>query len=95
MNQLFAAYATGKDNKELAAILGEAALTKLDRKYAAFAERFEAEYIAQGFDQNRSIEETLNLGWKLLEKLPKYELKRIRKEYLDRYYKNTDNLDSE
>jgi len=87
MNQLFAAYATGKDNKELAAILGDAALTKIDLKYAYFADEFEKRYISQGFDENRTIQETLNLGWKLLEILPKTELKRIRKEFIDKYHK--------
>lgn len=85
MNQLFSAYAQGKQSKELAAILGESALSDTDKKYAKFAEAFEKEYVAQGFTTNRTIEETLNLGWKLLKILPKTELKRIRDEYLEKY----------
>ena len=86
MNQLFAAYARGKDAKELMVILGEAALTDIDKLYAAFADRFETEYVSQGYDTNRSIEETLDLGWKLLSILPRSELKRIGDDMLDRYY---------
>ena len=86
MNQLFAAYARGKDAKELMVILGEAALTEMDKKYAQFADAFEREYVSQGYTTNRDIEETLNVGWKLLSILPKSELKRIKDEYLDRYY---------
>ena len=86
MNQLFAAYARGKDAKELMVILGEAALTAIDKQYAAFADRFEQEYVSQGYETNRPIEETLELGWKLLRILPRSELKRISDEMLDRYY---------
>ena len=85
MNQLFAAYAHGKESKELAAILGDSALTATDKLYAAFAEQFEKEYVSQGFEANRSIEETLNIGWKLLSILPRSELKRIKEKYLDKY----------
>ena len=88
MNQLFAAYARGKDAKELMVILGEAALTETDRQYAKFADAFEREYVSQGYRTDRSIEETLNLGWKLLRMLPRTELKRIKDEYLDLYYEN-------
>jgi len=86
MNQLFSAYARGKDAKELMVILGEAALTPTDKLYAEFAERFEKEYVSQGYTTNRTIEETLDLGWKLLSILPRSELKRISDEMLDRYY---------
>ena len=86
MNQLFAAYARGKEAKELAVILGEAALSATDKLYAKFAEAFEREYVSQGYDTNRSIEETLDLGWKLLGILPRGELKRIRESHLDKYY---------
>ncbi len=86
LNQLFAAYARGKDAKELMVILGEAALTSIDKLYAEFADRFEKEYVSQGYDTNRSVEETLNLGWKLLSILPRSELKRIGDDMLDRYY---------
>ena len=85
MNQLFAAYARGKESKELSAILGEAALSDVDKLYAKFAEAFEKEYVNQGFAKDRTIEETLDLGWKLLKILPKTELKRIRTEYIDKY----------
>ncbi len=86
MNQLFAAYARGKDAKELMVILGEAALTATDKLYAEFADRFEKEYVSQGYTANRGIEETLDLGWKLLRILPRSELKRISDEMLDKYY---------
>ncbi|MCH5160266.1 MAG: V-type ATP synthase subunit B, partial [Clostridiales bacterium] len=87
MNQLFSAYAQGKEAKELSAILGEAALSDVDKLYAKFAIEFEKRYIAQGFTSNRTIEETLDLGWELLGILPRSELKRISEEMLDRYYK--------
>lgn len=86
MNQLFAAYARGKDAKELMVILGEAALTDIDKLYAKFADEFEKQYVSQGYNTNRSIEETLDLGWKLLSILPRSELKRIDDKYLDMYY---------
>ena len=86
MNQLFAAYARGKDARELMIILGEAALTDMDKKYAEFAEAFEREYVSQGYDANRSIEETLDIGWKLLHILPRSELKRIKDDMLDEFY---------
>ncbi len=85
MNQLFAAYARGKDAKELSVILGEAALSDVDKLYAKFADAFEKEYVSQGYETNRTIEETLNLGWKLLKILPKSELKRIKDEYIEKY----------
>ena len=85
MNQLFAAYARGKEAKELMTILGEAALSEIDKLYAKFADAFESEYVSQGYDENRSIEETLNLGWKLLSILPKGELKRIKPEFIEKY----------
>ncbi len=86
MNQLFSAYARGKEAKELSAILGEGALTEIDLKFARFAEEFEKQYISQGFTTNRTIAETLDLGWELLRMLPRNELKRIRDEYLDEFY---------
>lgn len=69
----------------MSSILGDAALTEVDKKYAEFADEFEKQYVSQGFDTNRSIEETLDLGWKLLKILPKSELKRIRDEYIEKY----------
>jgi len=86
MNQLFAAYARGKEAKELMVVLGEAALTDIDLLYAKFADAFEREYVSQGYNVNRDIEETLDLGWKLLQILPRSELKRIKDELLDEYY---------
>ncbi|HHW25250.1 MAG TPA: V-type ATP synthase subunit B [Clostridiales bacterium] len=87
MNQLFSNYARGREAKELMVVLGEAALTPMDRLYAQFADAFEAEYINQGYTTNRTIEETLDLGWKLLSMFPRSELKRIKTELLDKYYK--------
>ncbi len=86
MNQLFSAYARGKDAKELMVVLGEAALTPTDLLYAKFADEFERRYVSQGFENNRSIEETLSVGWELLKLLPRSELRRIREEYLVKYY---------
>lgn len=86
MNQLFAAYARGKEAKELMVVLGEAALTDIDKLYAKFADSFEHEYVSQGYLSNRDIEETLALGWKLLSILPRTELKRIKDEFLNEYY---------
>ncbi|MDR1066886.1 MAG: V-type ATP synthase subunit B [Clostridiales bacterium] len=85
MNQLFAAYAQGKSAKELAVILGESALSDADKTLARFADAFEKRYVSQGYDTNRSIEETLKIGWELLAMIPRSELKRIRDEYLDKY----------
>ena len=85
MNQLFSAYAKGKESKELAAILGDAALTPTDRLYAEFAEKFEKEYVSQGTTTDRPIEETLEIGWKLLKILPRSELKRIKEKYIEKY----------
>ena len=90
MNQLFSAYATGKENKELMSILGEAALSPTDLLYAKFADEFEKRYVSQGTDENRSIEETLDLGWELLSILPRSELKRIKPEYIDKYLPKKD-----
>ena len=86
MNQLFAAYARGKDARELMVILGEAALSDTDLLYAKFADAFEKEYVSQGYTKDRTIEETLEIGWKLLGILPRGELKRIDDKYLDQYY---------
>ena len=90
MNQLFACYARGKECKELAAILGDAALTEVDKLYAKFAGEFEKRYVSQGFDRDRSIEETLDIGWELLGILPRSELKRIKDAFLDKYYKKAE-----
>ena len=85
MNQLFAAYARGKEAGELMTILGEAALSETDRLYARFAEEFEQKYVSQGFTTNRDIAETLDIGWELLAILPESELKRIKPEMIEKY----------
>ena len=95
MNQLFSAYARGKECKELSAILGDAALTNVDKQYAKFAEEFERRYVSQGFDNNRSIEETLTIGWELLTILPRSEMKRVRDKYLEEYYDKYKKADTE
>ncbi len=92
MNQLFSAYARGKEAKELSTILGEAALTEIDKKYAHFADEFEKKYVSQGFNTNRSINETLDIGWELLRLLPRNELKRIKDKFLDIYYDKSEGL---
>ena len=85
MNQLFAAYAAGKEAKELMTILGEAALSETDKQYAKFAEEFETRYVSQGNNTNRTIEQTLDLGWELLSLLPRSELKRVKLEHIEKY----------
>jgi V/A-type H+-transporting ATPase subunit B len=86
MNQLYAAYARGKNSQELAVVLGESALTPLDLRYMEFAKRFEAQFITQKDSENREIEDNLELGWKLLGVLPRVELKRSRPEFVEKYY---------
>ncbi len=90
MNQLFAAYASGKEAKELMTILGESALSPTDLLFAKFADEFEKRYVNQGFEENRSIEDTLNLGWELLKILPRAELKRIKQDMIDKYLPRED-----
>jgi len=85
MNQLFASYARGKEAKELAVILGEAALTEIDKKYVKLSDNFEEVFVKQGEDENRTIEESLDIGWKLLTILPKEELKRIKDKFIEKY----------
>ncbi|MCG2796897.1 MAG: V-type ATP synthase subunit B, partial [Actinomycetia bacterium] len=84
-NQLFSAYARGKEAKELAVILGEAALTEEDKLYARFSDEFENRFVRQGEFEDRTIEETLALGWELLKILPRSELKRVKKEQVEKY----------
>ena len=86
MNQLFSAYARGKEAKELMVILGEAALTDIDLLYAKFADEFEKKYVSQGYRADRDIMETLDIGWDLLRILPRSELKRINEKFIDQYY---------
>jgi V/A-type H+-transporting ATPase subunit B len=86
MNQLFSSYARGKDAKELMVVLGEAALTPMDRLYAKFSDAFEEKFINQGFYEDRTIEQTLDIGWELLSILPKSEMKRIKPQYVEKYW---------
>lgn len=85
MNQLFSAYAAGKEAKELMTILGEAALSETDKKFAEFADAFEKRYVNQGNQTNRTIQETLDLGWELLSILPRAELKRLKLSEIEKY----------
>jgi V/A-type H+-transporting ATPase subunit B len=85
-DQLYAAYAEGEDLRDLVNIVGREALSERDNKYLDFADRFEQEFVDQGYDTNRTIEETLEIGWHLLSTLPKEELNRIDEEYIDQYY---------
>ena len=87
MNQLFAAYAKGREVQELSVILGDAALTEIDKLYVKFASDFENKYVRQGINEDRSITETLDLGWELLQLLPISELTRVRDEFLNKYYR--------
>ena len=102
MNQIYAAYTAGKEAKELSAILGETALSDTDKAFARFADLFEKQYVSQGFETNRPIEDTLNLGWELLSIIPKTELKRIDDKLIEKYLgdkekdsKNSENLENE
>ncbi len=90
MNQLFAAYARGKEAKELMVVLGEAALSPIDRLYAKFSDEFEKQYINQGFYENRPSEETRGRGWRLLSILPKSEMKRIKPQFIEKYWPKED-----
>ena len=85
MNQLYAAYTSGREAKELSAVLGESALSDTDKAFARFAEEFDNRYVNQGYYNNRSIEETLDLGWELLKIIPRSELKRIDIKLIDKY----------
>jgi V/A-type H+-transporting ATPase subunit B len=86
MNQIYSAYARGKNAKELAVVLGESALSEADVLFVKFSDAFEAQFVTQGEDENRSIEESLMIGWDLLAMLPKNELKRVRDAYIEKYY---------
>ena len=87
LNQVFASYARGREVRELALVLGESALTEIDRKYLKFADEFEKKFVSQGYEEDRTIIQTLDLGWELLSILPKEELKRIKQEHIAKYYK--------
>ena len=90
MNQLYAAYTSGREARELATILGETALSDADKAFSKFAEAFDEKYVNQGYYNNRNIDDTLDLGWELLKIIPRNELKRIRDEYLDKYLPTDD-----
>ncbi len=90
MNQLFSSYARGKEAKELAVILGEGALSEMDKLYAKFADQFEKRYIGQGETEDRTIDKTLDIGWELLTIFPKSELKRIKEVFIEKYYPKKD-----
>ena len=90
MNQIYAAYTAGREARELSTILGESALSEADKAFAKFAVAFDKEYVDQGYNNNRSIKDTLDLGWELLKIIPRSELKRIREEFLDKYLKQDD-----
>ncbi len=92
LNQLYAAYARGKNAEELAVVLGESALTPTDRLFVKFAQRFEAEFVSQDIYENRTIEQTLGLGWRLLGLLPRTELKRCKPANLDKFWRPSDEL---
>ncbi len=93
LNQLYAAYARGKNARELAVVLGESALTEVDRLFMRFADGFESDFVGQGEDENRTIEETLDIGWRLMGMLPRTELKRIRPENIDKHWKPSGNVE--
>ena len=86
MNQLYAAYARGKSAKELAVVLGESALSDADILFVKFSDAFEDKFVRQGEDENRTIEESLRIGWDLLGMIPKNELKRIKDTFIEKYY---------
>lgn len=86
-NQLFASYSAAQDARSLASVIGEDELSKTDRQYLAFGERFEREFLTQGQREDRSLDQTLDLGWKLLSLLPRSELSRMSDAVLDEYYK--------
>ncbi len=91
LNQLFAFYARGREVRELALILGESALTDVDKKYLKFSDEFEKKFVNQGYTEDRTIEQTLDLGWQLIGILPKEEMKRLKEEHIDKYLKSNDN----
>jgi V/A-type H+-transporting ATPase subunit B len=86
-DQLYATYAQGKDARALSAIVGEEALSETDRKFLKIANNFERKFVNQGTDENRSIEQTLDIGWELLSHLPESEMKRIKSEFITKYRK--------
>ncbi|MBU0586672.1 V-type ATP synthase subunit B, partial [Candidatus Micrarchaeota archaeon] len=93
-DQMYAAYATGRDLRSLSAVVGEEVLTESDRKFLKFADEFENRFVRQGPYEDRSIEQTLDLGWELLSMLPEEELKRVKKEYIEKYMKKNKSNDA-
>lgn len=89
-DQLYSAYAEGRDLRDLVAVVGEEALTKRDQKFLKFADEFENQFITQAKDEDRTIQDTLDLGWKLLSLLPKSELKRVKEEHIPKYLPDTE-----
>src|SRR5574344_895118 len=85
-NQLFAAYARVMDARSLASVIGEEELSPIDKKFIEFGKLFEQYFVNQGYNDNRSIEQSLDLGWKLISTLPRSELDRIDDALLDKYY---------
>jgi V/A-type H+-transporting ATPase subunit B len=94
-DQMYAAYAEGEDLRDLVNIVGREALSERDNKYLDFADRFEREFVDQGFDSDRSLEETLSIGWDLLSMLPKAELNRVDEEFIEMYYREDGAAESE
>jgi len=94
-DQLYAAYAEGEDLRDLVNIVGREALSERDNKYLDFADRFEREFVQQGYDTDRSIEETLDIGWELLSTLPRAELNRVDEEYIEEYYVDEERVEAE
>ena len=87
-NQLFSSYAKVGDARALASVIGEDELSPIDKKYLEFGKAFESRFVGQGPEENRTIEETLDIGWELLGMLPREELDRVDTKILDKYYKN-------
>jgi V/A-type H+/Na+-transporting ATPase subunit B len=85
-DQLYAAYANGREMRDLVAVIGKESLSEIDRKYLEFADAYEHEFVDQGYDDDRQIDETMDKAWKLLSALPKEELKRIDVKFIEKYY---------
>jgi V/A-type H+-transporting ATPase subunit B len=94
-DQMYAAYAEGEDLRDLVNIVGREALSERDNKYLDFADRFEQEFVDQGFDTDRGLEETLSIGWDLLSMLPKEELNRVDEEFIEEYYREDGSEETE
>ena len=86
-DQLYGLYAKAQDAKSLSAIVGAGALSESDKSYLKFGDDFESKFLKQEFYERRTIEDTLNIGWDLLSEVPEGELTRVKKEYVEKYYK--------